>query len=161
VNHRASAVPELAANLRELRERSGHTLRELERMTFISDSALSRYLNGKAVPPWRVLEVLCEVAGAEPDRYRRLWAEARAASRGSRRATPETPEPLHVARQMHATLADAITVIADRADTVVDRVPADDGATLQALRDIQSASRDARRYLEAAEAVLRPQQSPE
>ncbi|MFG2044865.1 helix-turn-helix domain-containing protein [Dactylosporangium sp. NPDC048998] len=154
----------LAASLRDLRDRSGCTLRELERLTFTSDSALSRYFTAKAVPPWRVMEALCHVAGADPEVYRVVWARARATSRDGRKGqdtAPEHSEPLHVARRLHATLTDVITRIADRAERAALEVSCGHATTLQALRDIQSASRDAQRYLRAAEAALRPQQGGE
>lgn len=51
---------QLAAELRELRKRSGKSLCELERPTLSSDSSLSRYLAGRALPPWPVVEALSE-----------------------------------------------------------------------------------------------------
>lgn len=66
----------LAAELRAVRERSGKTLRELERLTNASDSALSRYLSGRTVPPWSVIESLCRVAGHDSRRLRSVWAAA-------------------------------------------------------------------------------------
>lgn len=67
---------QLAAELRELRKRSGKSLRELERPTHTSDSSLSRYLAGKALPPWQVVQVLSEQGGGDSDELRRLWTRA-------------------------------------------------------------------------------------
>ncbi|WP_442933583.1 helix-turn-helix domain-containing protein [Micromonospora sp. CPCC 206060] len=69
----------LATELRLLRERSGMTLRELERHTYASDSALSRYLAGRALPPWEVVEALCRQGGGE---------RPSCGAAGSRHATP-------------------------------------------------------------------------
>ncbi|GAB3832262.1 helix-turn-helix domain-containing protein [Dactylosporangium cerinum] len=68
----------LAAKLRILRNRTGKSLRELERLTHTSDSSLSRYLNGSTLPPWTVVAALCRVAGTDPDQLRTLWSAARA-----------------------------------------------------------------------------------
>jgi transcriptional regulator with XRE-family HTH domain len=57
----------LAVELRKLRKLSGKSLRELEQATLSSDSALSRYLSGQAVPPWQVVEALCRLGGGSPD----------------------------------------------------------------------------------------------
>jgi plasmid stability protein len=67
---------QLTAALRALRERSGKTLRELERVTNASDSALSRYLSGRTLPPWPVVDALCKSAGQDASRLRPLWAAA-------------------------------------------------------------------------------------
>lgn len=80
---------DLAARLRVLRERSGKTLRELQVITYASDSALSRYLSGRAIPPWKVVAALCEQAGTDPADLLRPWQRARA-QKHSRR-TPTRP----------------------------------------------------------------------
>jgi transcriptional regulator with XRE-family HTH domain len=74
----------LAGELRWLRGECRMSLRELERVTFSSDSALSRYLSGQTVPPWPVVEALCRTAGSDPERLRGLWTAARAARAGNR-----------------------------------------------------------------------------
>lgn len=70
---------ELAAQLRDLRRRTGKTLRELERSTLSSDSSLSRYLAGRALPPWQVVAVLSEEGGGDGARLHDLWSRARQA----------------------------------------------------------------------------------
>jgi len=85
-----SLTDALAAELRRLRTRSGKTLRELEEITFSSDSALSRYLSGKAVPPWSVVQELCRVGGGNPDAVRTLWEHARRARSAARDGTNAT-----------------------------------------------------------------------
>jgi transcriptional regulator with XRE-family HTH domain len=67
----------LAHALRALRCRSGKSLRELESRTLTSDSSLSRYLNGRALPPWSVVEALCREAGVRPGELRAVWETAR------------------------------------------------------------------------------------
>lgn len=72
---------ELAVRLRALRALSGKTLRELQTVTYASDSALSRYLAGRAVPPWNVVAALSEQAGHDPVELQPLWQQARAQKR--------------------------------------------------------------------------------
>jgi transcriptional regulator with XRE-family HTH domain len=79
----------LAGRLRSLREQSGKTLRELQAVTYASDSALSRYLAGRAVPPWTVAAALCEQAGTDPAELLPLWRQARAQKR--KRRAPARP----------------------------------------------------------------------
>jgi len=63
----------LAAALRELRARTGRSLKDLEKVTAISDSALSRYLTGATLPPWSAVQALSTAAGQDPARLRTLW----------------------------------------------------------------------------------------
>jgi transcriptional regulator with XRE-family HTH domain len=71
-----TAREHLAGELRRLRELSGRSLKDLEADTHASDSSLSRYLSGKTVPPWSVVERLCRVAGCDTDELRPIWAAA-------------------------------------------------------------------------------------
>jgi hypothetical protein len=87
---------QLAAELRELRKRSGKSLRELERPTLSSDSSLSRYLAGRALPPWQVVAVLVEEGGGDSVRLHELWSrarQARATARIGDQAPPGDPSP--------------------------------------------------------------------
>jgi transcriptional regulator with XRE-family HTH domain len=89
VRTKAASTPDqliaaLAAELRRLRHTSGRSLRDLERETFISDSALSRYLSGRTLPPWPVVETLSRLGGADPKHLRTLWESARVARAGRR-----------------------------------------------------------------------------
>ena len=72
-------IVELAAELRALREKSHRSLRELQQSTFASDSSLSRYLSGRTVPPWQVVEALCRLADRDPAELRAVWESARQA----------------------------------------------------------------------------------
>lgn len=89
---------QLASELRELRRRSGMSLRELERPTLSSDSSLSRYLAGRALPPWQVVQVLSERGDGDTEKLRSLWTraiKARAQARvveGEQRPQPEITE---------------------------------------------------------------------
>ncbi|MEU4244098.1 helix-turn-helix transcriptional regulator [Actinoplanes sp. NPDC026619] len=83
-------TPDFAARLRSLRARSGMTLRELQAVTYASDSALSRYLTGHSVPPWKVVAALCEQAGADAEELRPHWQKARAARRDPGGRPPPT-----------------------------------------------------------------------
>lgn len=91
---------ELGAKLRELRKRTGKSLKELERDVHVSDSSLSRYLAGRAVPPWTVVEGLSLLAGQDSAPLRTLWDQANRARRsvaetsnGTAAAQPPVAEP--------------------------------------------------------------------
>ncbi|HZM82559.1 MAG TPA: helix-turn-helix transcriptional regulator [Candidatus Limnocylindrales bacterium] len=73
------SIVELATELRALREKSHRSLRELQHATFASDSSLSRYLSGRTVPPWQVVEALCRLGDRDPAELRDLWERARQA----------------------------------------------------------------------------------
>ncbi|MFI9240473.1 helix-turn-helix domain-containing protein [Streptomyces sp. NPDC053079] len=66
----------LGVALRALQRRSGRTLRSLESEVPISDSSLSRYFQGRTVPPWAAVRDLCRALGADPAEYRALWEAA-------------------------------------------------------------------------------------
>ncbi|GAA4932448.1 helix-turn-helix domain-containing protein [Streptomyces coeruleoprunus] len=66
----------LGSALRALQQRSGRTLRSLEREVLISDSSLSRYFRGSTVPPWATVRDLCRALDADPAEYRALWEAA-------------------------------------------------------------------------------------
>ncbi|MGI5229994.1 helix-turn-helix domain-containing protein [Actinoallomurus sp. CA-142502] len=67
------AGPRLAAELQTLRARTGKSLKELEQLVHASDSSISRYLSGRIVPPWTVIERLSRLAGDDPAGLRPLW----------------------------------------------------------------------------------------
>ncbi|WP_427922770.1 helix-turn-helix domain-containing protein [Streptomyces sp. cg40] len=85
----------LAARLRELRERTGLSLKELQGVVHASDSSLSRYLSGRIVPPWQVVRRLAEEAGADPAGLRPLWDHVQREDHRSGRCVPfqEHPSP--------------------------------------------------------------------
>lgn len=79
----------LAAELRELRHRTGLSLADLGRRTPFSKSSWERYLNGKQPPPRQAVEVLCAVAREHPGELLALWELADTAWSG--RAVPASP----------------------------------------------------------------------
>lgn len=90
-------MDQLAFELRQLRKRAGKSLRELERTTYASDSALSRYLAGRNLPPWRVVAALSVEGGRDPEELRDLWERASKAHSRSKVAEPVAPqEPAQV-----------------------------------------------------------------
>ncbi|MFH8218290.1 DUF2690 domain-containing protein [Streptomyces sp. NPDC018057] len=64
----------LAANLRELRGRTGLSLAALAARTPYSKSAWHRYLSGAKHPPRSAVEALARLAGADPGPALALWA---------------------------------------------------------------------------------------
>ncbi|MCY1139169.1 helix-turn-helix transcriptional regulator [Actinoplanes sp. Pm04-4] len=74
----------LTTELRRLRSEAGLTLRELSLKAHVSDSSLSRYFGGQALPPWEVVVVLADLGGGDHARLRRQWEAARRARRQTR-----------------------------------------------------------------------------
>ncbi|GAA3574476.1 hypothetical protein GCM10022419_064520 [Nonomuraea rosea] len=68
---------ELAGRLRQLRDATGRSLRELARDVHVSSSSLSRYFAGQAVPPWPAVVALCKAAGRDPRLLREVWERAK------------------------------------------------------------------------------------
>jgi len=96
-----------ARRLRDVRQQSGKSLRELQAATYASDSALSRYLSGKNVPPWNVVAAICDLAGTDPAELRQSWQLARASRR------PGTPATAQTLRELHTTAATHLSHFAD------------------------------------------------
>jgi len=86
-------LEQLAFELRQLRKRAGKSLRALERSTYASDSALSRYLAGRNLPPWRVVAALCVEGGRDPEELRDLWERASKAHSQAKIADPVVTRP--------------------------------------------------------------------
>ena len=63
----------LAEELKTLRKRTGLSFAALGTQTLYSKSSWSRYLNGEALPPWKAVQALCEVAGEPEPRLRAMW----------------------------------------------------------------------------------------
>ncbi|WP_250008330.1 helix-turn-helix transcriptional regulator [Actinoplanes sp. M2I2] len=87
-----SDMEAFVAELRRLRAGAGLTLRELSPAVHVSDSSLSRYFTGQALPPWAVVAALADLGGGDLARLRRLWEGARRTRRQSR--WPATTHPL-------------------------------------------------------------------
>ncbi|GGN45104.1 hypothetical protein GCM10011578_096720 [Streptomyces fuscichromogenes] len=92
---RCAAGDLLAERLRGMRERTGRSLRELQGSVHASDSSLSRYLSGRTVPPWSVVQRLGEAAREDPAALRPLWAHLQRDDHRNGRCTPvlEYPPP--------------------------------------------------------------------
>src|SRR4051812_38360413 len=107
-----TAASRLAEELCDLRRTAGKSLKELERATTTSDSSLSRYFTGAAVPPWSVVEALCRTGERSPQELRGLWEEARR-ERLSRydRAEPQAEQQAEqqAERRHEGTEPDAVT----------------------------------------------------
>jgi transcriptional regulator with XRE-family HTH domain len=74
----------LAEALCRLRAGSPLSLRELAKLAHISDSALSRYLRGQAIPSWKVVEGLASACSGDLGDLRARWEAASAARRRRR-----------------------------------------------------------------------------
>ncbi|MGW3206850.1 ATP-binding protein [Streptomyces sp. NPDC001135] len=78
---------ELTERLRQLRDLTGRSLRELARDVRVSSSSLSRYFSGQAVPPWPTVVALCKAAGRDPRPLREVWERAKDGPRTSQAVT--------------------------------------------------------------------------
>ncbi|MGI5152922.1 ATP-binding protein [Plantactinospora sp. CA-294935] len=85
---------ELAGWLRQLRDLTGRSLRELARDVHVSSSSLSRYFSGQAVPPWPTVVALCKAAGRDPRPLREVWERAKDGPQTSTAATPSVRNDL-------------------------------------------------------------------
>lgn len=81
----------LATELRGLRAGAGLTLRELSLEAHVSDSSLSRYFAGQALPPWPVVATLADLGGGHHTELRRLWERAQRERKQSRWPAPARP----------------------------------------------------------------------
>lgn len=80
-NADAHPMVRLGALLQDLRRRTGKSLKDLESLVHVSDSSLSRYFAGRALPPWPVVQRLCALARQDAESLRPLWVEANRARR--------------------------------------------------------------------------------
>jgi len=90
-----ASLAQLAGRLRKLRADTGFTLRELSRKVHVSDSSLSRYFAGQALPSWEVVQALADLAGADQGELRQHWESATQARKRARYPEPhdEVGEP--------------------------------------------------------------------
>lgn len=77
--HVSGPQERLVAQLAQIKELSGLSLRALARQAGLSSSSLSRYLTGRLVPPWEAVVALCRAVGRDPRPLRAMWAEAASA----------------------------------------------------------------------------------
>jgi len=68
---------EFARQLRAVRDATGRSLRELEKLTHVSNSSLSRYFAGQSPAPWPVVVKLCQLAKQDPRPLRAAWEQSR------------------------------------------------------------------------------------
>ncbi|MFD8726200.1 helix-turn-helix domain-containing protein [Streptomyces sp. NPDC059629] len=76
---------ELAQRLRNLRDASGLTLRQLSAKSGYSYGALSQAESGRTVPSWELVTAFVQTCGEEPAQWRQLWEVVRT------KVTPSTP----------------------------------------------------------------------
>ncbi len=81
---------EFARQLRAVRDATGRSLRELEKLTHVSNSSLSRYFAGQSPAPWPVVVKLCQIAKRDPRPLRPAWEQSRR-SRSSAPARNDLP----------------------------------------------------------------------
>ncbi|MFC7529314.1 helix-turn-helix domain-containing protein [Actinoplanes sp. GCM10030250] len=141
-----------ATELRKLRERSGRTLRELQTITFASDSALSRYFSGRSVPPWNVVAALCGLTRTDPERLRPLWQQAHARRRHTA-SNPDLQEGPSLSKTVYA-LSESIAVISAQIAEAIRAAHALGEAVPQHLLALQCSSADAATRLRTAQCLL-------
>lgn len=88
---------ELANRLRELRDNSGMTLREMAGKSGYSPATLSVAESGRRVPSWDVVEVFVQTCGGAPATWRQLWQVAADAERQSAQTADLPPATAGVA----------------------------------------------------------------
>ncbi|WUW19486.1 helix-turn-helix domain-containing protein [Streptomyces sp. NBC_01463] len=85
---------DLAGQLRQLRDLTGRSLRDLAREIHVSSSSLSRYFSGQAVPPWSTVVALCKAAGRDPRQLHEVWGRAKDTPHASAAVTPSVRNDL-------------------------------------------------------------------
>src|ERR1700759_4491469 len=63
-------VPDLAQQLRLLRQEAGLTLRQLASRTGLSAATLSVAASGRELPTWKVTSAYVQACGADPEDWR-------------------------------------------------------------------------------------------
>jgi lambda repressor-like predicted transcriptional regulator len=141
--------------LRALYEKSGKSLRQLEHVTYISDSTIHRYLTRKTLPPWPVLECLVAALDGQKLEFRLLWERAQTdhCTPGSRQDGAEQlagPGPLTPAA-MPAWMDALSAVVENCSDELIMRL----AETIIALTPLidQASSAEAAASLRAARAT--------
>ena len=135
-----------AHQLRKLRERSGKTLRELQETTFVSDSALSRYLSGRTLPPWSTVVTICTHFGVEATRLRPAWERARI----QRRRTGLTAQPARDRRtEIYAEVTNSLTMISNDVASAITTLQSNGGPVPELLLRAQQVSDEAGAQLRA------------
>jgi transcriptional regulator with XRE-family HTH domain len=87
-----SGIPvELAQRLRNLRDASGLTLRQLAAKSGYSSGALSQAESGRTVPSWDMVTAFVQTCGGDPAQWCQLWELADAER--PEPSAPSEPEP--------------------------------------------------------------------
>jgi transcriptional regulator with XRE-family HTH domain len=136
---------EFAQRLRDLRDASGLTLRQVATKSGYSQGALSQAESGRSVPSWEITTAFVQTCGANPDAWRQLWEVARdtATNRRVDRTGEPTTDP---ARDSGQIITDPVR--ASRSAEAVSTQPP--STTPQSPR----ASQPRRRFLIATAAAL-------
>lgn len=79
---------ELAGRLRNLRDASGLTLRQLSEKSGYSHGALSQAESGRTVPSWELVTAFVQTCGEDPAQWRQLWEVVR-----TKATSPAPPSP--------------------------------------------------------------------
>ncbi len=79
---------QLAQRLRDVRDASGLTLRQLAAKSGYSQSALSQAESARAVPSWELVATFVQTCGEDPANLRSLWELAHAAPLSAARSEP-------------------------------------------------------------------------
>src|ERR1700760_554735 len=79
-------VPDLAQQLRLLRQEAGLTLRQLASRTGLSAATLSVAASGRELPTWKVTSAYVQACGADPEDWRVRWGHSARLSRRPPRA---------------------------------------------------------------------------
>ena len=85
----SGAAVEFAQRLRDLRDASGMTLRQVASKSGYSTAALSMAESGRRAPSWELAEAFVQACGGAPTEWRQLWELA---SRGESRVDPRRAE---------------------------------------------------------------------
>jgi len=84
------AIARFVVELRELKDTSGRTLKELADDTGYSSSSWERYLSGRSLPPRAAVEALARIAGGDVVRLLACFEMAVHASQSQQAGVPET-----------------------------------------------------------------------
>jgi hypothetical protein len=87
------AIARFVVELRELKDTSGRTLKELADDTGYSSSSWERYLSGRSLPPRAAVEALARIAGGDVVRLLACFEMAVHASQSQQAGVPE-PSPV-------------------------------------------------------------------
>ncbi|MEV5508575.1 helix-turn-helix domain-containing protein [Streptomyces orinoci] len=95
------AQAELAMRLRDLRDASDLTLRQLAARSGFSTASLSVAESGRRTPSWAVIEAFVGACGADAAQWRQLWEVAAQSASAGKEATT-TPPAASAVEDVHA-----------------------------------------------------------